>query len=691
MSDKICERHLSRKALIYVRQSSVQQVLHNEEGRRLQYAMQERVRALGWVRVEVVDDDLGRTASGATERIGFQRLVADVCLGGVGVVAARELSRFARNSRDWQQLMEVCRLVDTLLLDHEAVYDTRSSNDRLLLGLKGSMNEYELDLLRLRAAEARYEKASRGEYFTKLPAGFVNRDGQLELDPDARIRQAIRVVFEKALELGSARQVFEWLLEHELELPASIGAGVEWREASYSGVLRVLKNPMYAGAYFYGRTAYATSVDRTVLQRRRVRQPREKWRTWIPDHHEAYVSWQDFERVQKMLSDNELRWGGQSGVPREGTALAAGLLRCRRCGRKLNVAYRGPANDYSRYSCRKDGGEPGCLSFGGQLVDRAVVAQTLRVLRPAALEAAVKVASEKIEQRDGLATSLELERESAQYAADRARRQYDAVDPANRLVADELERRWETALKRVADIEERLARARTTQQQPTQPGLSELRELAKDFDRVWNAPSTSIVLKKRIVRALIEEIVVDIDPLATRIDLVIHWKGGLHSSASVAKFGPGKKAADLSVDVVEVIAILARVCSDKTIAAYLTRSGVKPAVGTRWTWKKVAGARNYRGIPPASKQPHGLWLTLGAAAKAIGLDRNVLSEAASRGLVAAEHPLPNGPWVFARDALSKLDVSELRRRLRNQLRGDALEDSPQLKLAISVTSDKGAE
>lgn len=689
MSEKIRERHLSRKALVYVRQSSAHQLLHNEESRRLQYAMQDRVRALGWSQIEVIDDDLGRTASGTVERSGFQKLVAAVCLGGVGVVAARELSRFARNSRDWQQLMEVCRLVDTLLIDHEAVYDTRSSNDRLLLGLKGSMNEYELDLLRLRSVEARYEKASRGEYFTKLPAGFVNRDGRLELDPDARVQQAIKLVFEKAMEMGSARQVFEWLLENHLELPCSIAGGIEWRSATYGGALRMLKNPMYAGAYVYGRTGYATTVEGTTLRRRRVRQSREKWRVWIPGHHEAYVSWQDFERIQKMLSENEMRWGGQSGMPREGTAIAAGLLRCRRCGRKLQVAYRGPCNDYSRYSCRSDGGEPGCLNFGGRGVDRAVVAQILRVLRPAALEAAVKMANESAAEKNSLETSLELEREGALYAADRARRQYDGVDPANRLVADELERRWEAALRKVTEVEERLELAQSAQQKSCPPSLDELRALAKDFDRVWNAQTTNFALKKRIVRALIEEIVVDVDQEASRIDLVFHWKGGRHSSASVTKFATGKHVTDLPVDLVEVIRILARVCTDRTIAAYLTKSGAKPATGTRWTWKKVAAARNHRQIPPASKQPAGAWLTLGAAAKVSGIDRNLLSEAASRGLIDADHPLTNGPWIFAAETISKLDDDELRRRLRSRSH-NALENSPQLNLAISAVSLKGA-
>ena len=692
MSEKVFDRHLKRKVLVYVRQSSAHQLLHNEESRRLQYAMQERVRAMGWSDVDVVDDDLGRTASGTVERPGFQRMVAEVCLGQVGAVAARELSRFARNNREWQQLMEVCRLVDTLLIDHEAIYDTRSSNDRLLLGLKGSMNEYELDLLRLRSIEARYEKAARGEYLTKLPAGYVNADGRLEQDPDARTQQAIKLIFSKALELGSARQVFEWLLEQELTVPCSVRGGViEWRQVTYGAVLRILKNPTYAGVYFYGRTGYSTRADATGLRRIRIKQPREMWRVWIQEHHAAYVSWQDFQRIQKMLSDNEMHWGGQSGVPREGNALMVGLLRCRKCGRKLSVTYRGPANNYSRYSCKNDGAEPGCFEFGGRSLDQTIAAQVLLVLRPAALQAAAQAVSDSDEQQDGLLTSLRLELEGARYAAERVRKQYDAVDPSNRLVADELERRWEGALQKVAISEERLERAQTTMRNPSPPSSAQLRELARDFESVWNASTTDITLKKRLMRALIEEVVVDVDKNESRIDLVIHWKGGVHSSASLNKFRSGQHATDIPIDIVEAIRVLARVSSDKTIAAYLTRNGIPPATGTRWTWKKVAAVRNHHSFPPASKQPKGKWLTMTAACDALGIDRNLLSDAVARQLVAVDHPLPTGPWVFSSEALAQVNVAELKRRLRKRAADDALENSGQLALAISTTSLKGAE
>jgi hypothetical protein len=393
-----------------------------------------------------------------------------------------------------------------------------------------------------------------------------------------------------------------------------------------------------------------------------------------------------------MLSDNEMHWGGQSGVPREGNALMAGLLRCRKCGRKLSVAYGGAATTYSRYSCKNDGAEPGCFEFGGRSLDQTVVAQVLRVLRPAALQAAAHAAADSDEQQDGLLTSLRLELEGDRYAAERVRKQYDAAEPSNRLVANELERRWEAALQKVAASEERLERAQTTVRKPCQPSSDQLRELARDFENVWNASTTDITLKKRLVRALIEEVVVDVDKSESRIDLVIHWKGGVHSSASLKRFRTGQHATDIPVDVIDVIRVLARVSSDKTIAAYLTRNGIPPATGTRWTWKKVATVRNHRRIPPASKQPKGKWLTMTAACDVLGIDRNLLSDAVARRLVAVEHPLPTGPWVFESEALAQVNVVELRRQLRKRATDDdALENSGQLTLGISTTSPKGAE
>ncbi|MFQ5792014.1 MAG: recombinase family protein, partial [Acidobacteriota bacterium] len=357
MSEKLTTHHLERRAIVYVRQSSHQQLLHNTEGRRLQYEMEKRVRDLGWQETEVIDEDLGRSATTTAGRSGFQRMVAEVCLGKVGAVAAFEVSRFARNNRDWHQLIEMCGMVDTLLIDHEAIYDLRRPNDRLLLGLKGSMSEYELDLLRQRSLEARWAKARRGELVIQAPVGFrKTADQRLEKDPDLRVQHAIELIFTKFFELGSARQAAMWFIEHGVELPAkrweATGWETRWRRPAFRNVISVLKEPTYAGAYAYGRTTSRMEVVDGIRHKTAVRKPLEEWTVLIREHHDGYISWEEFKRVQKMLEDNvsDFRSRGP-GAPKRGPALLAGLLRCRRCGRKLLVAYSGKNASVPRYQC----------------------------------------------------------------------------------------------------------------------------------------------------------------------------------------------------------------------------------------------------------------------------------------------------------------------------------------------------
>jgi DNA invertase Pin-like site-specific DNA recombinase len=349
---------LQRPAIVYVRQSSQRQLVHNTESARLQYAMAERVRALGWNEIEIVDDDQGRSAATTSGRTGFQRMVAEVALGKVGAVAAIEVSRFARNNRDWHQLIEMCGMVDTLLIDHDAIYDPRRPNDRLLLGLKGSMSEYEIDLLRQRSLEARWAKARRGELVIQAPVGFLKTsDQRLEKDPDLRVQRAIEMVFAKFFELGSARQTAPWFVEHGVELPARRHgpAGLEtwWRRPAYRTVIAILEEPTYAGTYAYGRTTSRKQIIDGVLRKTIARKPLDEWTVLIPEHHDGYISWEKFLRLRKMLDDNCVGVQGVSrpGAPKRGPALLSGILRCRRCGRKMVVGYSGRDATVPRYQC----------------------------------------------------------------------------------------------------------------------------------------------------------------------------------------------------------------------------------------------------------------------------------------------------------------------------------------------------
>lgn len=670
MTEKIADRHLARKAIVYVRQSSQKQIVSNPESRRLQYEMKSRLQSLGWRAIETVDDDLGLSAAGTANRIGFQRVVAEVCLGRIGAVAAREVSRFARNSRDWHQLIEMCSMVDTLLIDHEAVYDPRQANDRLLLGLKGSMSEYELDLLRQRSLEARWAKARRGELVIEAPVGFVKTEEQtLELDPDARVQNAIRLVFRKFFEFGSARQAQVWFVEHGITLPAQrrVNRRFEtwWRRPTYGTIHRVLTEPIYAGAYAYGKTAGRSKVRDGALEKRRVRKQLPDWTVLIRDHHEGYVSWGEFETIQKTLAENVANYhGGSTGAARSGAALLAGLLRCRRCGRKLMVRYTGQRGSrVPRYCCQRgnsDHGEPRCISFGAVSVDEVVGGEVMRIVEPAAIEAAALAITEDNRRQEQLVDSLLLELKAARYAADRAWRQYDAIDPGNRLVANELERRWNAALSKVGELERRVddEQKRTHQQLIADPNT--LHGLAGELQAAWWDAEADHRLKKRIIRTLVAEIVADVDEGASEVELVLHWQGGVHSSVRVPRRRRGQSVSCTSPDTVEAIRVLALVCTDDVIASVLNRNGLKTGPGNRWTRQRVTSARRTHNVPKYDPKCSNGWMNLSDAAKYLGTTHKTMRRMVDAGRIKALHPLSDGPWVLQQ---ADLDASQVRRAL----------------------------
>jgi len=694
MSDeKIGGRHLERKAILYVRQSSPHQVARNQESQRLQYAMEQRLRSLGWRDVEIVDDDLGRSAAPFAERRdGFQRLVAEVCLGKVGAVAAREIARLSRNNKDWAQLIDLCRVLDTLLVDVDIIYDPRRANDRLLLGVKGTLSEYELDLLRIRANDARQQKAARGELLVAVPVGYIKVDGRVEKDPDRRVQSAIASIFAKFLELGSARQALLWFVDNDLDVPVArhgnrTGSEVVWKRPSYRRFLEVLKNPMYAGAYAYGKTAVIAEAHNGQPRKRSKRKPRSEWSVLIEDHHEEYITWDTYQRIDKMLSGNNSRLNAPGpGAAKNGPALLAGLLRCRRCGRKLRVATSGMKGTIPRYQCDRglmDTAEPRCISFGGTLVDRHVAGEALRVVQPAAFDAAALALQQKRAMHDELVKSVELDLKAARYESDRARKRYEAVDPENRLVADELEVRWNGALARVHVLEQRLRSERAQSQPQAEVDKPSILRLARDLTQAWNDPKVDARTRKRLLRSLIHEIVVDVQEDHVLV-LVLHWVGGVHTELRVPLRRRGQNSTHTEKDLVEVVRLLAKIGKDDFIAAILNKNGRKTGKGNRWSELRVRSMRNHHEIPAYSQEArlHEGWMSLKQAAAHLKICASALRHAAERNEIPVLHPLGRGPWIFRR---TDLDTAETRALVEAIKRRGAVLDARQLILGISTT------
>src|SRR5215475_4167343 len=611
MNPKLTDEHLRRRAVVYVRQSTPAQLLHNRESQRRQYGLADYARSLGFQDVETIDDDLGRSGSGCMERPGFQRLVAEVCAGQIGAVFSIEASRLARNGKDWHHLIELCGLVNALVIDPEGMYDPRLINDRLLLGLKGTMSEFELNLFRQRSVEAIRQKAQRGELQFKLPVGLCwTAHGKIEIAPDLRVQQAIRTVLQKFQELGSARQVHMAFQAEGILLPIlggdASGSRITWRAGSYYNILSVVSNPMYAGAYAFGKTEVRTSmVDGQARKSEGHQKPRENWTVLIRDHHPGYITWEQFERNQLVLSENaymKSRMDRKSG--RGGRSLLAGLLRCGRCGRMMTIRYSGHdgATPFFRCRARTYYGLKGCASFNGWRADQAISSELLQALEGPAVEAALE-AVRRVEQQDtAWREALALELEQAEYEARLAQRRHEAVDPDNRLVASELETRWNGALVRVRELQVKMTKSESVARTAPAVDKEALLALAEDLPTVWNAPGTDMKLKQRIVRILIEEIIVSFDDKTSEVVFVIHWSGGRHSELRVRKNKTGHHNRATKAEAIEVIRQMSGRYPDEQIAATLNRLGFRTGFDHTWTKARIQNLRNKLELPACKSE-----------------------------------------------------------------------------------------
>ena len=664
---RITPDHLSRAAWVYVRQSTPGQVRHNLESQGRQYALRDRAHQLGWSEVVVVDDDLGRSGGG-TVRPGYDRLLAAVCRGEVGVVLSLEASRLARNGREWHTLLDYCGLVGCLLADESSVYDPRLPNDRLLLGMKGTMSEMELSTLRHRSEEALRRKAGRGELFMTVAVGYVRVDrDRIGMDPDQRVREAVALVFRKFAELGSIRQVHLWLRHEGIELPALVPGGsaqrIEWKLPVYNSIHHMLTNPVYAGAYAFGRTGTRTYLEnghKRVVHG--IRRRRDEWEVLIRDHHDGYITWAEYERNQKVIADNANCQGAAArGSIRQGEALLAGLVRCGHCGRNLHVTYPGDQRSMARYACRGghvNHGTELCISFGGLRVDRAVGEAVLHVLRPLGIEAALKAIEERRRASCEVLRQAELALEAARFEEQHARRQYDAVDPDNRLVASELERRWNERLEVVRQREEAVSALLASREQEVlgPDERDEYLALGADLERAWNHERATAETRKRIVRALLVEVVANIE--GDRIRLRLHWHGGDHTELTVRKNRSGQHRWTTDAETGDLIRELARLLPDRSIASLLNRVGKRTGKGNPWTEARVRAFRASRGIVVyrEGERQERNELTLQEASERLGVSKMTVLRQIRRGVIPARQACKGAPWVIGADALERAEL-----------------------------------
>jgi DNA invertase Pin-like site-specific DNA recombinase len=659
---KINPSHLQRAAFVYIRQSTPSQVEHNRESTARQYALADRACQLGWSKeqVIVIDEDLGLSGSSTDKRSGFARLTSEVALSHVGLVLGLEVSRLARNNADWYRLLELCGITDTLIGDNDGVYHPALFNDRLLLGLKGTMSEAELHIIRARLNGGLRNKAARGELRRGLPVGFLwgEEDGEVLFHPDEAVTGAIRAVFERFAEFGSARRVWLWFRSEGLSLPLQDAPSgrlgpIRWVAATYTAIHHILTNPVYAGAYTYGKTKCERYVDEHGIVRKRIRHlPLAQWAVLIPEHHTGFIDWATFQANQARLDSNTRPQPHQAGgAVREGAALLQGIATCGHCGRRLHTHYRG-RNSTPGYHCAgKDlvhGRGVYCLNVGGLAIEQAVADAFIKAVTPAGVEATLLTVEQLQANHDAALSQWRLEVERARYEAERAERRYRNVEPENRLVARGLESEWENRLRELAAAEMELRRRE--QQRPstfTPEQLKLIQRLGSDIRQVWRATTTTDRDRKELVRTLLEEVVFNLKRAEGHAYLTLRWRGGAITTLDVPvpRFRPMGPRTD--EDTISLLRRLAALYSDEVIAGILNRQGRRTATGERFTANQVGSLRRYRNIPrfqPSVEPPTGELVSIRKAAQILGMNTSSIHRWLADGFIAGEQVTPGAPW-----------------------------------------------
>jgi len=685
---RLSNAHRSKTAYIYVRQSSAGQVRHHQESTQLQYRLVERAITLGWPRerICVIDDDLGKSGSGSVERLGFQKLIAEIGLGQAGLVISFDASRLARNNRDWHQLLDLCSLFGVIIADGERLYDPCAYHDRLLLGLSGIMSEAELHQIKQRLHRGERQKAARGELKIPLPAG-LSRDasGAIVLNPDEEVQARLSLVFDKFRELGTARAVMCYLRAKDLPLPTRPLRGPEphatvWREANSPRVLGILHNPVYAGAYVYGRRR---------LESGRIRQgghcyksskvPIDDWEVCLRAAHPGYISWEDFMENQKRLADNVNHYdAGHTGAPRKGAALLQGIAVCGRCGRRMSVRYTGPEASYPVYTCRADRDQdagPLCQEVRALPVDAEVEQILLDALSPDSISIAVAALDHLQTETHQLERQWSLRRERARYEAERARRQYDAVEPENRLVARSLERVWEDKLRALEVVERDYERWRDHEPLVlNEQDLQALRAMGRDLPLLWRAPTTTGPERKTILRLVVKQVILDQKRLQGKVWFKIIWQSEAITEYQLqCHVRSYENYADEERLRQRIAELNAAKKMDKEIAAILNAEGIISAVGHTFTGGNVHMLRKRWGIQTVkinsdgfnpSRWPDSSYSVQGAAER-LGITPQTVFKYLARGLISGRQLTKGQPWQIT---LSDEQVSNLRMQLQRSRR-----------------------